>query len=249
MSESSVARNAMSFILGRMEDQETRNSLRIALDAARPGPTQGFWELAADAGHSNAHIRKLCTGLYFLFGWGNLTDDLADQECSYLEDPERMGPVVLFLLRCLADEYMLDEAGTPPQILARMYRLLGAGAALGMKELATRTWNAQKWIEIAKGIAGMQYQAYILFLWHSTKFAHLAEEVGLKLGLVSHYFHDVHSEDPRLLSIDPEGQAESERFIEEQYSSLELIAREHNIPSLTMLLSHLDWRKKHVPGY
>lgn len=246
MSESAVARNARVFILEHNFDPATRRALRAVLDAARPGPLQTFWELAADAGHSLEQTRKLCTGLYLLFAWGNLSDDLADGDCDYLEEPARLGPVVSFLLRCLADEYLLQMAALPPAILARTYQLLATAAALGVKELYTQQWDAERWREVAEGIAGMQYQAYVQMLWHGTRLATLGEDVGYKLGVIAQLNQDLIDRDPRFLSMEEGQQRQSETWIEAQEQSLSEIAEENEIPALTQLLRHLDWRQQHV---
>jgi len=246
MSESAVARNARVFILEHDFDRATVRALRAVLDAARPGPLQTFWELAADAGHSLEQTRKLCTGLYLLFAWGNLSDDLADGDCDYLDDPARLGPVISFLLRCLADEYLLQMAAVPPTILARAYQLLATAAGLGVKELYTHRWDAHRWREVAEGIAGMQYQAYLQMLWYGTRLAALGEDVGYKLGVVAQLNQDLIDRDERFLSMDEDAQRASESWITTQEQSLAEIAQANAIPSLAQLLRHLDWRQQYV---
>lgn len=246
MSEGAIARNALGFILAHSFEQDTQSALRKVLQAARPSPAQSFWELAADAGHNNETIKRLCTGLFLLFAWGNLVDDMADAECDYIENPERMGPVISFLLRCLADEYLLQEAKVAPNVLARVNHLFAMAASLGIKELGTKHWDAERWIEVTQGIAGMQYQAYLQLLWNQTELECIAEDVGTKVGLVSSYYYDLESDDPRLCSLSDTEQQKSEQYIDEQVESLREMADEHNIPSLLMLLPHLDWRQTNV---
>ena len=171
-----------------------------ALEAGRPGPLTMLWIMGEDAGLAVGPLISRAAALYIGFCCGNLTDDLVDDECTYLASPSTIGPQLQQLLHDTFYVAVLD-AEIPAETIAQASRDLALAAGAHQCEVRTESWTADVYRFIGAGIAGRQYCAYLRILWHETPLADRAEPLGLVLGEVAHIAEDVVSQDQRFWSM------------------------------------------------
>jgi hypothetical protein len=183
----------------RLPELSQRDVL-AALEAARPGPLELLYEAGAEAGLAGDAILSRSVAIYFNFCAGNLADDLSDGECTYLDDPYRIGPCTQFLLQNFFF-YALMNAELPSDTIRAAVRELITAAAPQHVELRTKQWNAALFREIAEGIAGHQWSAYLQILWCGTPLASRAASVGMNVGVAGHTAKDILTRDPRFVTM------------------------------------------------
>lgn len=236
MSERSIFRCARGFLLEKKIQPDVLAVILSALNATKASNVQFFWELGSDAGLEVERLRGRCLALLFLFAWSNLTDDLVDQEASYLRSPEKAGPIVLYALRCLADVLGLERGGLSTEAWFSINQDLAKCAFSGFEEIREVAWDLPRWLDVAQGIAGMQFSAYLRVLWSGTRLEKLSQEVGYRIGFLSHFYHDQKSLDKRLYSLQQEEIAKIETKGKEYTQWLRACAKEHEIHGLFLYL-------------
>ncbi|NMO15297.1 hypothetical protein HPC49_09230 [Pyxidicoccus fallax] len=193
-------------VLRRMElpDVAERDVL-ATLEAGQPGPLPLFYEAGAEAGLPRPVLLSRGVGLFFCFCAGNLADDLIDGECTYHAQPVRVGPCVQFLLQNLAFATLAGpDARVPAPVLADAMRTLALAAGPQALEVRAREWTAPLFRQVAEGIAGQQWEAYLRVLWAGSVLEPRAPEAGRALGVAAHVVEDIRSRDVRFTSMPPE---------------------------------------------
>ncbi|WNG32455.1 hypothetical protein F0U61_01660 [Archangium violaceum] len=176
------------------EDAE-REVLR-ALEAGRPGPLALLYAAGTEAGLEREVLLRRASGLFLCACAANLSDDLTDGECTYLAEPQRVGPGVQFALQSLCFA-TLARAALPAPVLAEAAGRMVTAAGLQVLEVRTATWTAPRFKQVAEGIAGAQWALYLRVLWEGTALAARAAEVGRNLGVAAHVAEDIRSGDAR----------------------------------------------------
>ncbi|WNZ62436.1 class I SAM-dependent methyltransferase [Myxococcus sp. MxC21-1] len=140
-----------------------------ALEAAQPGPLSLFYEAGAEAGLPREALMARGAGLFLSFSAGNLADDLIDGECTYHDPPIRVGPCVQFILQNLAFATLCGaQAQLPGPVLEEAVRTLAVAAGPQALEVRASDWTAPLFRQVAEGIAGQQWAAYLRVLWAGT---------------------------------------------------------------------------------
>lgn len=196
MSGGAVFQEALR-MLGRQSLPEVSQAdLVAALKAGRPGPLEFLYEIGAEAGLPPDTILARSVASYFNFCAGNLCDDLSDSECSYLPDPDRLGPCTQLTLQNLFFHALL-EADLPSKTISVVVKDLIEAVGPQHLELRTKHWTAPLFREVAEGIAGRQWSAYFQIMWCGTKLAVQAATIGMNTGIAAHIAKDIRSLDPR----------------------------------------------------
>ena len=68
-------------------------------------------------------------------------------------------------------------------------------------EVRTQRWSALVFREVAEGIAGRQWSAYLQILWCDTALSSRAVTVSMNAGLAGHVVKDISSGDPRYTTL------------------------------------------------
>ncbi|WP_163993726.1 hypothetical protein [Pyxidicoccus caerfyrddinensis] len=190
-------------LLRRLELPEvSERDVLAALEAAQPGPLPLFYEAGAEAGLPRDVLLARGAGLFFSFCAGNLADDLIDGDCTYHEAPLRVGPCVQFLLQNLAFATLAGaQARVPAPALAEAALTLARAAGPQALEVRAREWTAPLFRQVAEGIAGQQWAAYLRVLWAGTVLEERAAVAGRALGVAAHVVEDIRSRDARFTSM------------------------------------------------
>ena len=181
-----------------------------ALEAAQPGPLALLYEAGVEAGLRRETLLVRGSGIFLSFAAGNLADDLSDGECGYFTHPARVGPYVQFLLQNLAWA-TLAQAQVPGEVLAEAARELAEAAGPQALEVRTREWTAPVFQQVAEGLAGQQWAAYLRLLWAGTSLADRSA-AGHDLGIAAHVAEDIRTRDPRFFSMPAADQLEVVRW-------------------------------------
>jgi len=78
--------------------------------------------------------------------------------------------------------------------------LIAAGGGQHI-EIHTRQWSASVLREVAEGIAGRPWSAYLQIVWHGTDLARRAAQIGMNVGLVTLLWEDIISGDARYATL------------------------------------------------
>jgi hypothetical protein len=140
------------------------------------------------------------SAVFFSFAAGNLADDIADDECTYLGQPSRDGPCAQFMLQNLFFS-SAAAGGVSHAVLHRVARDLVRAAGPQLVELRTTSWTLELARRVGEAIAGLQYAAYLQLLWAGTELEARAYPLGQALGVAGHVAKDVESRDRRALSL------------------------------------------------
>jgi hypothetical protein len=181
-----------------------------SLEAAQPGPLGLLYEAGMEAGLSRELLLVRGTGIFLSFAAGNLADDLSDGDCTYYANPVRIGPYVQFLLQNLAWA-TLARAQVPSEVLAKAARELAEAAGPQALEVRTLKWTAPVFQQVAQGLAGQQWAAYLQLLWAGTPLSKCSV-AGHGLGIAAHVAEDIRSKDPRFFSMPEADQREVVRW-------------------------------------
>jgi hypothetical protein len=159
-----------------------------------------LYDAGAEAGLPRQTLLRRAAAIYLSFCAVNLCDDLTDEECTYLSHPFQSGPCTQAILHHLFFA-LLAEENLPGSVLAAAARdLIVAGGAQHL-EMHTRQWKAPVFREVAEGIAGRQWSAYLQLLWHGTDLASRAALIGMNVGLATLLWEDIRSDDKRYVTL------------------------------------------------
>jgi hypothetical protein len=184
-------------ILSRQPVPEiSQTDLLAALNAGRLGPLPFLYEAGVEAGLPHKTLLTRAAAIYFNFCAGNLADDLMDSECTYLSEPFRLGPCVQYILQTLCFQTLL-EANLPSPVCSSFAQELVAAAGQQLVEVRTKQWSASLFRDVAEGIAGRQWSAYMQILWCGTPLANRAATIGMNGGVAAHVVKDMKSQDLR----------------------------------------------------
>jgi hypothetical protein len=200
MSAGAVFQEALRVIRRQAVPEECEADLLRVLEAGRPGPLMLLYEAGHEAGLDRETLLGRAAALYLCFCAGNLADDLADGDVDYLEEPLRFGPGAQYFLQslCFAE---LAAVGLPANAIERGARTLALSSAQQQVEVRTRSWTAERYRRVGEAIAGLQWQAYLYFLWHGTHLEPRANEIGADAGFVGFVIGDLRTDDARLVGM------------------------------------------------
>ncbi len=201
MSAGAIFQEALRIVVQQSLPEVSQEDVVAALRAGGSGSLEFVYEAGAEAGLTPAQILSRGAALYFNFCAGNLADDLSDGDCSYLAEPHRIGPCTQFILQNLFF-YTLANADLPNHTLSFVARELIRAAGPQHVELRTNRWNKALFRQVAEGIAGRQWSAYLEILWCGTPLADRAEFVGLNAGVAAHTVKDIQSHDLRFVTME-----------------------------------------------
>jgi hypothetical protein len=200
MSAGAVFQEAVRIVNRQHLPEVSGRDLLAALEAGHPGPLAFLYDAGAEAGLPRQTLLRRAAAIYLGFCAVNLCDDLTDEECTYLSHPFQSGPCTQAILHHLFFA-LLGEENLPGSVLAAAARdLIAAGGAQHL-EMHTRHWRAPVFREVAEGIAGRQWSAYLQLLWHGTDFASRAATIGMNVGLATLLWEDLCSGDARYVTL------------------------------------------------
>ena len=202
MSAGSVHQEALRWLRRLQLPEVAERDVLATMEATRGGPLPLMYEAGAEAGLGRDELLRRCTALFLALAVGNLADDLADGDCSYIT-PLVAAPGTQYLLSawCFA---ALAEC-IPPSLLARTAAELVQSAALQNVEVRTESWTIDAYRSVGEGIAARQWAAYLAVLWHDTPLAPRANELGWHLGISGHVAQDLSSQSRRLRGLGSDG--------------------------------------------
>lgn len=204
MSGGVIFQEALRIVTGRALHAVAERDVVRALEAARrQGPLDLLYDCGCEAKLERGALLARAGAIFFSFAAGNLADDIADDECTYLEEPTRTGPCVQFILQNL---FFATAAGAQlaTATLERITVLLAQAGGPQLLEVRTQRWSAELARTVGESIAGLQYAAYMRLLWAETPLELRAESVGRALGVAGHIAKDIATGDPRFFSLTPE---------------------------------------------
>lgn len=200
MSAGAVFQEALRLLNHQHLPEVSQQDLLAVLEASRPGTLVFTYEAGVEAGLPRQKLLTRAAAIYFGFCAGNLADDLTDGDCTYLSEPFRIGPCAQLILLTLFFHTLL-EANLPRQTLSLAMQELVAAVGQQHVEVRTKRWNAQVFREVAEGIAGRQWSAYLQILWCDTVLASRAATVGMNIGRAILVWDDIRSGDPRYTTL------------------------------------------------
>jgi hypothetical protein len=203
MSAGAIFQQALRVLNGQDLPEVSQRDLLAALEAGQPGPLAFLYDAGDEAGLAYEELLTRAVGIFYNFCAGNLADDLMDAECTYLAEPLRLGPCVQYILQSLSFSTLL-KADLPAPLLASITRELVQAAGQQLIEIRTRDWTAPAFRQIAEGIAGRQWSAYLQILWYGTALSSSAVRVSMNAGLAGLVGGDIRSGDTRYTSL-PDG--------------------------------------------
>ena len=210
-----------------------------SVEAARKG---GPLELFLEAGRAAKLERDTLVGraaaLFCGFAAGNLADNLADGDCTYLEIPHRTGPSVQYLLHNLLFA-VAAQSGVHADALAKAGRTLAQGAGEEGIEVRTSEWREPLYRLVAEGIAGRQWVGYLEILWAGTPLDSRTETLGMAMGVGAHVTRDIESKDRRFWSMPAQERSSVAKWALEglrriEHEPLDFVAR--TLPPLIQVL-------------
>ncbi|MBI3304258.1 MAG: hypothetical protein HYZ72_19510 [Deltaproteobacteria bacterium] len=200
MSAGAIFQEALRVLNRQHLPEVSQRDLLAALEAGRPGALAFLYEAGAEAGLPYQKLLTRATAIYFNFCAGNLADDLMDGDCTYLSEPFRIGPCVQFILQSLCFDTLMEAALRGSTLSSALRDLVAAGGQQ-LVEVRTQQWNAPLFREVAEGIAGRQWSAYMQILWCNTPLANRAATIGMNAGIAAHVVKDFQSQDPRFTTM------------------------------------------------
>jgi hypothetical protein len=235
MSAGAVFQEAVRILNRQPLPEVSRRDLLAALEAGRPGPLAFLYDAGTEAGLPRHTLLARTAAVYLSFCAVNLCDDLTDDECAYLSEPFQSGPCTQAILHHLFFS-VIAAADLPSTLLsAAAQNLIAAGGAQHI-EMRTRQWRLPVFREVAEGIAGRQWAAYMQILWHGTAFATRAATVGLNVGQATLVWEDVCSSDPRYTTLPEADKYEILTWV----SAIAEALRKENLRCLDAVLRAID---------
>jgi hypothetical protein len=199
MSAGAVFREALHLLNRHHLPGVSQRDLLAVLDAG-PGILSFLYEAGAEARLPRQKLLTRAAAIYFSFCAVSLSDDLTDGDCTYLSAPFRSGPCTQLILQTLFF-HVLTEADVSGSVLSAAARDLVACGGAQHIEMRTRHWSAPVFREVAEGIAGRLWSAYLQILWCGTWLAGRAAAVGMNIGRSASVWDDIRSNDPRYTSL------------------------------------------------
>jgi len=203
MSAGAVFQHALRQLRRYALPLEAERDVLAAMEAARGGPLPFLYEAGAEAGLPRELLMARCAALFVALVAGNLADDLADGECTYIA-PLSAGPGTQYLLSAWCYAALL-ESGLPSSLVTHLAVELVRSAALQSVEVRTETWTVDVYRAVGEGIAARQWSVYLTALWHDTELEARAEELGWHLGVAGHVAQDLSSNSRRLKGLGDDG--------------------------------------------
>jgi hypothetical protein len=204
MSGPAVFQEALRLLCQQQLPPVAHSDVHAVLEFHRQSaPLQFLYDAGLEAQLPNDAIIARSGAIFLCYCAGQVADDLADDECTYLELPSQTGPVAQFILQNLFFGALLD-AGLPSAAVSAAASDLVRGAGPQHIEVRTKTWTLARAQQVAEGISGCQFSAYLRLLFHGTPLEGRAPAVGRALGLAAHIAMDVRTDDARFttLSVD-----------------------------------------------
>jgi hypothetical protein len=213
----------------------SQRDLLATLEASHLGTPSFLYTAGLEAGLPRQQALTRAAAIYFSLCAVSLSDDLTDGECTYLSDPWRTGPCTQILLQTLSFHTLMEAELPASALAAAMQDLITCGGAQHI-EMSTRQWSAPVFREVAEGIAGRLWSAYLSILWCDTRLASRAATVGLNMGLPILVWDDIRSSDPRYTSL-PE--ADKHQVVAWAVAATQALRKE-NLRCLDALLQTVD---------
>jgi hypothetical protein len=200
MSAGAVFQEAMRITIQQRLPEGSCIDVLAALEAGRPGPLDFIYEAGAEVKLRPKEIMARAVAIYFNFCAFNLSDDISDGDCAYLQDPTRVGPCIQVILQILFFD-LLAKTGISSRAFCAITQELTAAAAAQRVELRTKKWTAPISIAVGQGISGRQWSAYLRILWFGTSLARQAESIGMSVGVATYVMEDIRSGDCRYTTL------------------------------------------------
>ncbi len=200
MSGGSIRTVALSRIAGFELTPQLSISLSTLLFRCRASLLQFVYEAGIDAKLAHEPIVRRGLTVAWLNAAIQLSDDLSDGDCDYLDDPLRTGPVLLMILHQLYNAALAD-AGVSFHTLSRTAELLVSVGSGQYEELQTRRWTERKATLAALKLNGDQHAAFLEIVWAKTPLEKRASRVGRDIGWLVHVYTDIVSKDDRYYSL------------------------------------------------
>lgn len=235
MSAGVVFQEALRILNRQQFPDASRRDLLAVLEAALPGPLALLYDAGAAAGLPRQTLLARAAAIYIKYCTVNLCDDLSDGDCTYLSDPTRIGPCAQFLLQNLFFHLLVDLE-LPKSVLSTVAHDIVVGAGLQDVELRTSQWTAPLYCEVADGIAGRQWAAYLQILWYGTPLAERAATIGMNLGRAVLGWEDIASDDPRFTTLT---EADQHEVVAWATTATEALRQEH-LQCLDAVLRTID---------
>jgi hypothetical protein len=166
-----------------------------------PEPLQFFAVACADAGLDFATACERSAALVLLQAAANLADDMADGDCTYLEQPLRDGPAAQAALQGIGLLALTEDDRIERGLVAELLRDLIRSASAQQLELRTTRWTAEQFLYVAEGFVGRPYAGFLGVLWGGTELASRARDIGMAVGFVCHVAIDIESCDKRYTTL------------------------------------------------
>lgn len=171
-----------------------------AIRAINPGPLPFLVSAAEDAALPRTEVLRRIMPIFFFSCAGNLADDLSDGDCDYFDGGARLGPSTQMILQNLFFESLMTS-GIDATSRSEAVLTLTAAVALQHVEIRTSKWTAALFRQVAEGIAGKQWAAYLEILWSGTPLAEKAQKIGRAAAIVGHITVDIESQDVRVTTL------------------------------------------------
>lgn len=207
MSEGAVHRELLAHLVRQVPGAIAQRDLLRVLDAGRVGPLGMLYAASVEAGCSASVARARAAGCFACFAAGNVADDLADGDCTYLERPHATGPATEFVLLHAAYALWLGPGEVRAASVARAANLLVGGAAQQLTEVRAERFDLATTRDIAAGMGGAQYAAYLLVAWDGTAHEAHAEPIGRAIGNAGFVAEDRRTSDRRYTDLSEEARA------------------------------------------
>ena len=200
LSAGAIFQEVLRIVVRQPLPEVSRRDILSVLEAGRREPLEFLYAAGTEANLPHQDIVRRGAAVYFNFCAGALSDDLSDGDCTYLAEPYRIGPCTQAILQTFFLEALVS-ARLPNTVLSSVARELIAAVGPQHIELRTKQWTAELFRQVAKGIGGRQWSAYLQVLWHGTPLAHRAARIGMRAGLATVVVEDIESRDRRFTTL------------------------------------------------
>jgi len=185
------------------------------LGAAAPGPSLSLLRVGQDAGLAPAQAVERAAACFLAFAAFNLSDDLSDGDCDYLE--QAPAQAVVLLLHTLFVQAVAALA-LPRHVEKTVVCDLLAAEEAQVLETTTSSWDANRLRVVTDGIAGRQWSAYLRIMWAGSPLEPRAPDVARDFSRVALLAGDIDSDDARWTTLPP---AQRRLVVEEALAGVE----------------------------
>jgi hypothetical protein len=196
VSAGAIFQQALRIVLRQSLPAVSRQDIVAVLEAGHRESLEFLYEAGAEANLPHQDIVSRGAAVYFNLCAGGLSDDLSDGDCNYLPEPYRLGPCTQAILQTLFLDALV-AASLPSTTLSAVAQELIAAVGPQHIELRTKQWTARLFRQVARGIGGLQWSAYLQILWCGTALAPRAARIGTRAGIATIVMEDIESRDPR----------------------------------------------------